>query len=121
MTSSMALASKGLFDLTLSPSLTGAISLLSFAETTEEPGCGQVKRPKVHSFLLGSITMITQRQLINSEIPHVSFIQGMTFILFQDFLNDGFFHSKNFPKNPIMAALFKAGHLFFFLKNPLVM
>ena len=36
MTSSTALANKGLFELTRRPSLTRAVS--SFAETTEEPG-----------------------------------------------------------------------------------
>ena len=45
MTSSTALANEGLFELTRRPSLTWAVSL-SFAETTEEPGCSQVKRPK---------------------------------------------------------------------------
>ena len=45
MTSSTALANKGLFELTLCPSLTLAFSL-SFGETTKEPGCSQVKRPK---------------------------------------------------------------------------
>ena len=44
-TSMMALANEGLFELTRRPSLTRAVSL-SFAETTEEPGCSQVKRPK---------------------------------------------------------------------------
>ena len=41
----MTLANEGLFELTWRPSLTLAVSLL-FAETTEEPGCSQVKRPK---------------------------------------------------------------------------
>ena len=45
MTSSPALANEGLFELTRRPSLTRAVSL-SFAETTEEPGFSQVKRPK---------------------------------------------------------------------------
>ena len=45
MTSSTALANEGLFELTRRPSLTRAVSS-SFAETTEEPGCSQVKRPK---------------------------------------------------------------------------
>merc|ERR1711923_572986 len=45
MTSLLALANEGLFELTRRPSLTRAV-LLSFAETTEEPGCSQVKRPK---------------------------------------------------------------------------
>ena len=45
MTSSTALANKGLFELTQHPLLTRAVSS-SFAETTEEPGCSQVKRPK---------------------------------------------------------------------------
>ena len=45
MTSSPALAYEGLFELTRRPSLTRAVSL-SFAETTEEPGFSQVKRPK---------------------------------------------------------------------------
>ena len=42
MTSSPSLANEGLFELTQRPSLTRAVSL-SFAETTEEPGCSQVK------------------------------------------------------------------------------
>ena len=42
MTSSTALANEGLFELTRRPSLTRAVSS-SFAETTEEPGCSQVK------------------------------------------------------------------------------
>ena len=45
MTSSPALANEGLFELTRRPSLTRAVSL-SFAETTEEPGCSQVKKLK---------------------------------------------------------------------------
>ena len=45
MTSSTALANEGLFELTRRPSLTRAVSS-SFAETTEEPGCSQVKRPQ---------------------------------------------------------------------------
>ena len=45
MTVSTALANKGLFELTRRPSLTRAVSS-SFAETTEEPGCRQVKRLK---------------------------------------------------------------------------
>ena len=45
MTSSTTLANEGLFELTGRPLLTRAVSL-SFAETTEEPGCTQVKRPK---------------------------------------------------------------------------
>ena len=45
MASSPALANEGLFELTRRPSLTRAVSL-SFAETTEEPGFSQVKRPK---------------------------------------------------------------------------
>ena len=45
MTSSTALANEGLFELTRRPSLTRAVSS-SFAETTEEPSCSQVKRPK---------------------------------------------------------------------------
>ena len=40
--SSPALANEGLFELTRRPSLTRAVSS-SFAETTEEPGCSQVK------------------------------------------------------------------------------
>ena len=46
MTSSTALANKGLFELTRRPSLTRAVSL-SFAQTTEEPGCSQMKRRKL--------------------------------------------------------------------------
>ena len=42
-TSLTALANEGLFELTRRPSLTRAF-LLSFAETTEEPGCSQAKR-----------------------------------------------------------------------------
>ena len=38
MTSSLALANEGLFELTRRPSVTRA-ALLSFAETIEEPGC----------------------------------------------------------------------------------
>ena len=45
MTSSTALANEELFELTLCPSLTQAISL-SFAETTEESECCQVKKLK---------------------------------------------------------------------------
>ena len=45
MTSSAALAKEGPFELTRGPLLTLAVSL-SFVETTEEPGCSQVKRPK---------------------------------------------------------------------------
>ena len=45
MTSSTALANEGLFELTLLPSLTWAV-LLSFAETTKEPGRSQVKKLK---------------------------------------------------------------------------
>ena len=40
--SSPALANEGLFELTRHPSLTRAVSLSS-TETTEEPGCSQVK------------------------------------------------------------------------------
>ena len=43
MTASTALANEGLFELTQRPSLTRAVSL-SVTETTEEPGCSQVKR-----------------------------------------------------------------------------
>ena len=46
MTSSTALANEGLFELTRRPSLTRAVSS-SFAETTEEPGCSQVKFAKI--------------------------------------------------------------------------
>ena len=42
MTSSTALANEGLFELTLRPSLTRAVSW-SFAETTEEPGLFQTR------------------------------------------------------------------------------
>ena len=42
MTSWTALANKGLCELTRRPPLTRAVSL-SFAETTKEPGCSQVK------------------------------------------------------------------------------
>ena len=42
MTASTALANEGDFEPTRSPLLTRAVSL-SFAETTEEPGCCQVK------------------------------------------------------------------------------
>ena len=42
ITSSTALANKGLFELTRRPSLTPAVSL-SFTETTEEPSSSQVK------------------------------------------------------------------------------
>ena len=45
MTASTALANEGLFELTQLPSLTRAISL-SLEETTEVPGCSQVKRLK---------------------------------------------------------------------------
>ena len=45
MTASTALANEGLFELTRQPLLTRAASL-SFAETTEEPGCSQVKKLK---------------------------------------------------------------------------
>ena len=41
----MALANKGLFELTQRPSLTRAVSS-SFSEVTEESSCSQVKRPK---------------------------------------------------------------------------
>ena len=41
--SSPALANEGLFELIWRPSLTWAV-LLSYAETTEEPGCSRVKR-----------------------------------------------------------------------------
>ena len=44
------LANKGLFALTRHPSLTPAVSL-SLGETTEEPGCTQVKRPKFGQIL----------------------------------------------------------------------
>ena len=46
MTSLTALANEGLFELTWRPWLARAV-LSSFAETTEEPGCSQVKRPKL--------------------------------------------------------------------------
>ena len=52
-TTSTALTSKGLFELTLRPWLTWAVSL-SFAETTKEPGCSLVKRPKL------SVNLVTQ-------------------------------------------------------------
>ena len=51
MTSSTALANEGLFELTRRPSLTRAVSS-SFAETTEEPSCSQVKRPKFRLILV---------------------------------------------------------------------
>ena len=46
MTSSMAFASEGLFELTGCPLLTQAVSL-SFAEISEESGCSQVKKMKL--------------------------------------------------------------------------
>ena len=49
MTSSTALANEGLFELTRRPSLTRAVSL-SLAETTEAPGCSQVKKLKFGLF-----------------------------------------------------------------------
>ena len=45
MTSSTALTNQGLYELTPLPLLTWAV-LLSFAETTDEPGCSQVKKLK---------------------------------------------------------------------------
>ena len=50
MAHSTALANEGLFELTRCPSLTPGVSL-SFAETTEEPGCCQIKRPKNYSLV----------------------------------------------------------------------
>ena len=46
MTASTALANERLFELTRCPSLTRAVSS-SFAETTELPGCSQVKKLKL--------------------------------------------------------------------------
>ena len=45
MTSLSALANKGLLEVTQRPLLTGSVSL-SFAEMSDEPGCGQVKKLK---------------------------------------------------------------------------
>ena len=49
MTSLTALANEWLFELTRRPLLTQAV-WLSLAETAEEPGCRQVKRPKFCQF-----------------------------------------------------------------------